>query len=135
MPTLTRFFLRAALAHLVLAFALALVSAFPFAESWAGAARPAYVHLLVMGWATQMIFGVAYWMFPRKQPLDLRAVPWLGWACFTFINAGVLLRAVVEPMLALGRTGIAPLVVLSAALQLAAALSFVVLAWPRVIAR
>jgi hypothetical protein len=26
---------------------------------------PTYLHLLVLGWLTQLIFGVAFWMFPR----------------------------------------------------------------------
>jgi len=26
---------------------------------------PVYIHLLVFGWLTQLIFGVIYWMFPK----------------------------------------------------------------------
>jgi hypothetical protein len=94
------------------------------------------VHLLVMGWATQMIFGVALWMFPRRKPLDLKVIDWLGWGCFIFTNAGLALRAVAEPSLATGRwSGAGSAVALAAALQLAAVLAFVIQAWPRVKAR
>ncbi len=136
MPTLTRWFLRAAIVNLVAALALALLLALPaFADS-AAAWRPVYVHLLVMGWATQMIFGVALWMFPRRRPLDLKSFDWLGWGCFGATNLGLALRALAEPALQAGRwasagTGVA----IAAALQLAAILAFVVQVWPRVTAR
>lgn len=136
MPTLTRWFLRAAIVNLVAALALALLMALPSFAASAPAWRPVYVHLLVMGWATQMIFGVALWMFPRKRPLDLKAVDWLGWSCFAFTNLGLALRAVAEPALAAGRWAPAgALVQIAAALQLAAILAFVIQVWPRVTAR
>lgn len=136
MPTLTRWFLRAAIVNLVTALALALLMALPSFAASAPAWRPVQVHLLAMGWATQMIFGVALWMFPRKRPLDLKAVDRLGWGCFVFTNLGLALRVVAEPALAAGRWAPAgALVQIAAALQLAAVLAFVIQAWPRVTAR
>lgn len=136
MPTLTRWFLRAAIVNLVAALALALLMALPAFAASAPAWRPVYVHLLVMGWATQMIFGVALWMFPRKRPLDLKSIDWLGWGCFAATNLGLALRAAFEPALAAGRWAIAPAgVALAAALQFAAIVAFVIQAWPRVTAR
>ncbi|MFI5279093.1 MAG: hypothetical protein ACHQU1_01250 [Gemmatimonadales bacterium] len=136
MPTLTRWFLRAAIVNLVAALALALLMALPGFAAVAPAWRPVYVHLLVMGWATQMIFGVALWMFPRKRPLDLKTFDWLGWGCFAFTNLGLALRALAEPTLQAGQWAPAgTLVQVAAALQLAAILAFVVQAWPRVTAR
>jgi heme/copper-type cytochrome/quinol oxidase subunit 1 len=46
---------------------------------------PAYFHLFLVGWVTQMIFGVIYWMFPiitRTRPRG-NAGRGLGqlWAC------------------------------------------------------
>jgi hypothetical protein len=35
---------------------------------------PVYLHLFMIGWVTQMIFGVAYWMFPRVSKENPR-----GW--------------------------------------------------------
>ncbi len=136
MPTLTRWFLRAAIVNLVAALALALLMALPALAGSAPAWRPVYVHLLVMGWATQMIFGVGLWMFPRKKPLDLKSVDWLGWGCFALTNLGLALRALAEPALAMGRWAHAGTgVTIAAALQLAATLAFVIQAWPRVTAR
>ena len=38
-----------------------LTAAVPFI----GALSPVYFHLFMVGWVTQLIFGVVYWMFPR----------------------------------------------------------------------
>lgn len=131
MPTLTRWFLRAAIIHLVLGLALGVALA---SGALAGGWQPVYVHLLVMGWATQMIFGVALWMFPRHQPLDLTKTDWIGWLCFGSLNLGLALRAAGEP--SLGASSMAPATVIAAAaLQLLAVLAFTIRAWPRVLAR
>ena len=136
MPTLTRWFLRAAMLHLVAAFALALFLALPANAAHVGPWRPVYIHLLVLGWATQMIFGVAYWMFPRKAPLDLKVVPWAGWSCFALLNAGLVLRALSEPVIAVESSPLAAHVVaVAAVLQLGAVVVFVLMMWTRVTAR
>jgi hypothetical protein len=131
MPVLTRWFLRAAIVNLVAGLALGVIIALP---SGPGGWYAPYVHLLVMGWASQMIFGVAYWMFPRRKPLDVQAFDWLGWTCFAATNAGLLLRAAFEP-----RLGNDPLaaagVLMAAGLQLLAVVAFVIMIWPRVMAR
>ena len=133
MPTLTRWFLRAAMVHLVAALGLGLVLALPSLAAQAGAWRPVYIHLLVVGWATQMIFGVAYWMFPRIEPLDLTAVPWVGWTCFWTLNAGLVLRAACEPVIAVRTAPLAAAgTTVAAALQLIAVATFVRLSWSRV---
>ena len=133
MPTLTRWFLRAAMLHLVAAFALALYLAMPAHAALLGPWRPVYIHLLVLGWASQMIFGVAYWMFPRVTPLDLTAVPWLGWTCFATLNAGLVIRAWSEPAIAVRASALAATASVAAALlQLAAVAAFVAMMWPRV---
>ncbi|MFI5214766.1 MAG: hypothetical protein ACHQU8_09545 [Gemmatimonadales bacterium] len=136
MPTLTRWFLRAAIVNLVAALALALLMALPAFAGSAAAWRPVSIHLLVMGWATQMIFGVALWMFPRKKPLDLKSIDWLGWGCFVFTNLGLAVRARAEPALQAGWWALAGTgVQVAAVLQLAAVVAFVVQVWPRVTTR
>ncbi len=48
----------------------------------------------MLGWATQLIGGVALWMFPplsREQP---RGDERLGWFAYGALNGGLLLRAV-----------------------------------------
>ena len=132
-PTLTRWFLRAAMLHLVAAILLALLMAVPSLAPAAAPWRPVYIHLLVVGWATQMIFGVAYWMFPRTEPLDLTAVPWTGWTCFWTLNVGLVVRAASEPLIATHPSALAAAgAVAAAALQLMAVTAFVWLTWSRV---
>ena len=92
---------------------------------------PSYLHLLVLGWLTQLIFGVAYWMFPRYSAEKPRGSEPMGWAAFVAAQLGLVFRAVVEPWHAVGGEA-APLLVVSAALQLLAGLAFVANTWPRV---
>ncbi len=131
-----RFFIRTALLWLLAAAVvggLLLVNQ-AFALSPAIAAlQPTFYHLLMVGWAAQLIFGVALWMFPaytREQPHgDER----LGWVLYVSLNLGLLLRVVAEAWLGIG--GAAPLgwlLVVSAILQVIAASVFVWLIWPRV---
>ena len=92
---------------------------------------PTYLHLLVVGWLTQLIFGVAFWLFPKHSAAHPRGSELLGWASFWLLNLGLILRAAAEPGQALGRdTG--PLLFVAAAAQLAAGWAFVFNTWPRV---
>jgi hypothetical protein len=98
-----------------------------------GAAGPAYVHLLVVGWVTQMIFGVAYWMFPKTSVARPRGSDALAVATFALLNVGLLLRVVAEPLLALRPgAGVAALLAAAAVTQWLAGVGFVVNTWPRV---
>jgi hypothetical protein len=125
-PRLVRYLIRGALICLVAALALGLVRALIPANQWLAGAWPVYLHLLVLGWLSQLVAGVAYWMFPRVE----RGVPptdWRGWSVFFLINAGLLLRIIAEPTMMRG-----------AWLPLAALLQFLAMAifawsiWPRV---
>lgn len=136
MPALTRWFIKSALLYLAAALLLALVLALPHTINLPLFIRfmnPAYFHLFLVGWVTQMIFGVIYWMFPiitRAQP---RGNERLGWASYILLNAGLLLRVTGEPLVGVrAEAGLGWLLVLSALLQWLAAVVFVVLAWPRV---
>ena len=136
MPTLTRWFVRTALVYFTVALAVGagmhlppVVAAVPdLAGAW-----PAYLHLLMVGWVTQLIIGVAYWLFPRpdrsRPPPNDRA----GWAAYILLNTGLLIRAVAEPR-AIVEPGSALrwALPLAGILQLAAACAFVAVIWPRV---
>ncbi len=92
---------------------------------------PTYVHLLVVGWLTQLIFGVAYWLFPRYSAERPRGSERLGWTVFALLNVGLVLRVIFEPWHTVaGRGGV--LLVLSAVLQLLAGWAFVINTWPRI---
>lgn len=134
MPPLTRWYLKSALLYLAAALLLSIVLALPGdLPVFVRAMNPAFFHLFLVGWVTQMIFGVIYWMFPiitRAQP---RGNVRLGWASYILLNGGLLLRVVGEPLLvARPGAGLGWLLTVSALLQWAAAVIFVVLAWPRV---
>ena len=135
MPTLTRWFLRAAIIDLVAGLGLGLLLALPAMADASPGWRMVLVHLLVMGWATQMIFGVAYWMFPRRKPLDLTAFDATGWTCFAATNLGLIARAAGEPALGSGAPYASVLVLMASLLQLLAVIAFVIQIWPRIFAR
>jgi hypothetical protein len=136
MPVVTRWFIKSALAYLVAALLLALVLALPVSVSLPQFIRfmnPVYFHLFLVGWVTQMIFGVIYWLFPiitRDRP---RGNEKLAWASYTLLNVGLLLRVVAEPLTGMrSEAAIGWLLAAAALLQWLAAVIFVTLAWPRV---
>jgi hypothetical protein len=95
--------------------------------------QPTALHLIVMGWLTQLIFGIALWMFPPWSKERPRGPTALGWLCFGLLNGGLLLRLIAEP---LNRSAAAPvlawLLVISGLLQVVAIMLFVELVWSRV---
>jgi hypothetical protein len=136
MPVVTRWYIKSALIYLIAALLLALILALPpsvAVPSFLRTMTPAYFHLFLVGWVTQMIFGVIYWMFPiitRAQP---RGNERLAVAGYILLNVGLLLRVLGEPLVrAAPGGGTGGLLALSAVLQWLAAVLFVVLAWPRV---
>ena len=133
MPTLTRWFVKSAILYLVAALALSVAMQSPLAGrmAWLRVIWPTYLHLLVVGWLTQLIFGVAFWLFPKHPSGSHRGSDRLGWLCFALLNAGLLLRAIAEPLQGLGRPT-TPLLIVSALAQLLAGWAFVANTWPRV---
>lgn len=146
MPTLTRWYLKSALAWLALAgLAGAALTLRPLLgrppvlaalQPVLAALQPVQVHMWMVGWVTQLIFGIAHWLFPKPEPASALRGERLGWLTWLALNAGLALRVVGEPLVA-GRPGAAAggLVALSAVLQPLAAWLFVAAIWPRVRAR
>lgn len=135
MPFITRLFLRSGLVCLVLGLGLALIpSGLAASTPWLAASWPVQLHLLTVGWLTQLIFGVAWWLFPRPpgSPVPPRGI--LMALCFGLLQVGLALRVIFEPLR--GTTGwsdAASLVLpVSALLQFLAAMAFVVAIWPRI---
>lgn len=136
MPTLTRWLIKTALvyfvASLLLGVLLAARDAFALSPALA-ALVPVYFHLLMVGWVTQLIFGVAFWMFPRYSKEKPRGREGLAWAMYASLNAGLLLRALAEPMHALTTAPFwAGVLVFSALLKWSAGLMFVANMWKRI---
>lgn len=136
MPLLTRWYIRSALLYLVLALLLAIALALPSQVPLPPVIRamnPAYFHLFLVGWVTQMIFGVIHWLFPIVSRAAPRGNERLGWLSYACLNVGLLLRVISEPWMAIRpQSGLGWLLALSAVLQWLAAVLFVILAWPRV---
>lgn len=136
MPTLARWHIKTALIYLAAALVIgALLAAQPlFGPSAAIAAlRPVFLHLLMVGWISQLIFGVAYWMFPKYRKDQPRGSARLGWAVYILLNLGLVLRAVGEPLLILAPGSLVSAAVAAAAvLQVAAGWLFIANTWPRV---
>ncbi|MFO7664119.1 MAG: hypothetical protein R6X18_16200 [Chloroflexota bacterium] len=136
MPALTRWHIKTAFIYLTAALLLGVALAFgrvvPL-PSWIAYLSPIYFHLIMVGWVTQMIFGVIFWMFPivtRKRP---RGNERLGWAVYVLLNAGLLMRVAAEPLNSLSPGDLWGWgLVVSALLQWLAAVLFVWNAWPRV---
>jgi heme/copper-type cytochrome/quinol oxidase subunit 1 len=136
MPVLTRWFLRASLQFLILAALLAVLLAAQASlnlPGWINAFNPIYFHLLMVGWVTQLIFGVVFWMFPKYSREKPRGSETLGWIVFWTLNAGLILRLVGEPAQALlPGAGWGWLLAASALLQWIAGVVFVINTWGRV---
>lgn len=130
MPLPTRLFIRFAVAYLLLGlFAGAALALDPTLRSF----RPTYIHLITVGWLTQLIFGVAFWLFPRGSRQHKRGREGYIWACLVLLNAGLVLRVAAEPF-DWGFAGQSALA-LSALFQFVAAVCFVANVWPRLQAR
>ncbi len=139
MPPVARAFIKLAFAYFAAAF---LLGALMMLDRWLGFSRwlkVAYLsqlHLLVVGWITQLAIGVAYWIFPRfrkDQDSRARGSDKLAWGVLICLNVGLLLRFLFEPFQLLGsQPWLAALVALSGLLQAAAALGFALLIWGRI---
>lgn len=133
MPDAARYLIKTSFLWLALGLGLSAgAAAFPHASGiWPGATvYPASLHLLTVGWLTQLIFGVAFWLFPRwsrERPHGPAGVMWLVYGC---LNVGLLLRLVSEPYAAYAGRG--TMLWMSAALQAVAGVVYAVYIWKRV---
>ncbi len=137
MPPLSRAFIKAGLIDFVLALiAGALTVARPVITSLPPTISllyPVYLHLLMVGWVTQLIMGVGYWMFPKLTKEKPRGNERLGWAVFALLNLGLILRAVSEPLVIVKPDwNLGWVLALSAVLQLIAGWGFILNTWGRI---
>lgn len=136
MPILTRWHIKTSLIFLIAALLLALSMAargvLPMPEILV-VAGPVYFHLFLVGWVTQLIIGVVYWMFPKYSSERPRGSEKLAWATYGLLNIGLLLRVIAEPVAALQTAVVWDwLLLASALLQWLAGLAFVANTWRRV---
>ena len=138
MPPLARAFVKAAFVYFVAAFllgALMMLDGLGIGR-WLRSVYLSQLHLLVVGWISQLAIGVAYWMFPRfakEQNPEPRGADWLTWAVIVCLNAGLLLRFAFEPFALMSdQAWLKALVALSGLLQALAVVGFAVLIWGRI---
>ncbi len=136
MPTVTRTMIKTALAYVLLGVALStlwLIHLVRPLHPLLAHLQPTALHLIVVGWLTQLIFGVALWMFPvwsREQPRGPEG--WI-WASYGLLNAGLLLRLIAEPLNSYTPAAALGVVLVgSSILQVGAVAIFIGLIWPRV---
>jgi hypothetical protein len=132
MPKLTRWFLKAALLYLILALCSGILLALPNGNPVAGI-FPIYIHTLVYGWLTQLIFGVALWMFPKYSRAKPRGHEWIGWATFILLNIGLVIRIIFEPLQNISSSSLTGwMLVIAAILQWLSGVMFFANTWTRV---
>ncbi|MFN3180228.1 MAG: hypothetical protein ACK41R_08820 [Thermus sp.] len=112
-------FVRAALLYLI--YNALLGTLFYLFPHMVGPFRSSHVHAGLVGFFLQMVMGVAYWMMPRPGGLRQDRLEGLT---FVLLNAGLLLRLVLEPLHFLGQEGLRPWLAVSGGLQLLAILVF-----------
>lgn len=131
-----RFYIRTALIYLVLAFvvaALVLINQSVPLDTRIGALQPVFYHLLMVGWATQLIGGVALWMLPPYSRERPRGDERLGWGAYAALNAGLILRVIAEPLNAWQPgPALGAALTISSVLQVIAVWLLVIALWPRV---
>lgn len=149
MPTTSRLFVKTSLIYLgvgAVIGALLLVNRWIPLGSPVLALRTSHVQVLIAGWLTQLIMGVAWWLFPplalrpRSDALRVtrrgqaqRGSEPLFWATFVSLNAGILFQAVFGPLYTWTKVGAFNLLAgISGLFLLLAALTFVANMWGRV---
>lgn len=139
MPAITRWYVRTSLLYLIgsltlaALLAVAQVIAVPQVLQAAG---PVYFHLFLVGWVTQLIMGIVYWMFPKYSKERPRGREGLAVATYVLLNTGLLLRVLGEPAKAVNTAAVwSWALVASAGLQWLAGIFFVGNTWSRVMER
>lgn len=128
MPLITRTFIKTAMIYFALALSLGILLALGMSNGY----FPVYIHLLVFGWLTQLIFGVIYWMFPKYSKELPRGHDVLSWIAYGTLNIGLILRAIAEPLQSSTNNVFGALLVASAILQWLAGIAFIANTWQRV---
>jgi hypothetical protein len=139
MPPIARTFIKAAFVYFLAAFllgALMMLDRWLSFSRWLKVVYLSQLHLLVVGWITQLAIGVAYWIFPRFLKIQdprPRGSDALAWAVLISLNVGLLMRFLLEPFYFMRpQPWLAALLALSGVLQAFAALGFGWLIWGRI---
>tara|TARA_R100001015_G_C4615280_1_gene171250 strand:+ start:1202 stop:1645 length:444 start_codon:yes stop_codon:yes gene_type:complete len=132
MPLITRIFLKTGLLY----FIGALLVGVALQVDFLGIPNlvPLFWHMLMLGWITQIIFGVSLWMFPgRIKEESFQNQKW-SWLTYILLNSGLILRLISESMILQSEAYFwKVLLTISAVLQFVAVICYVIEIWPRVL--
>jgi hypothetical protein len=149
MPATSRAFIKASVAYLglgVLLGALLLINRSLLSSPAIGALRTSHVQALLVGWLTQFIMGVAWWLFPPlaagsrlagpppvRRGQEQRGSDALFWATFVCLNVGIVLAAIFEPVYRWTQIEVfRALAGISGVFMLVAAIAFLINMWGRI---
>ncbi len=133
MPSLTRWYIRAAFVYLLLGFTIgALLLAhkgillYPVLWNW----LPLHIEFLLFGWVVQLTMGMAFWILPRYWQKPRRPQKRYAQVAFVLLNVGiwVVVAGIMLPLnpwvLFVGR-----------GIELGAVVFFSLHAWRRIVSR
>jgi hypothetical protein len=134
MPTLTRWYIKSSLFYFILAVIIGIGIKAGFSEvSQFSKLTPVYYHLFMVGWVTQLIFGISFWMFPRFTREKPRGNEVLAWITFALLNIGLLLRTISEPLSLTNPTPfLRNVVVVAGIFQWLAGIGYILHIWNRI---
>jgi hypothetical protein len=104
MPTLSRWFIKIGMLYFTIGLLMMTALMVQPVFGWSSRVqvlRPVAFHLLVIGWITQLIMGIGYWMFPKQSKERPRGSERMGWAILIMLNLGLILRSIGEPAVVL----------------------------------
>ncbi|MBX7152015.1 cbb3-type cytochrome c oxidase subunit I [bacterium] len=130
MPSLSVWFIRAALLYFVAGFsigALMLVNKGIPLSPLIWRLLPVHIEWLFIGWMLNLVFGVAYWILPRHGIEPVRGRLWLVWTIFLLLNTGVLTICSSEIFLWENT-----FILIGRLMEIGSAVGFAVHAWPRI---
>jgi hypothetical protein len=137
MPKFVRSFIKAGILYLVgsllIGVSLAGDAIMPY-PSFKTTLFPTYLHLFMVGWVTQIIFGVSIWMFPSPPEGGRYGNESIIWLVFWTFNLGLVFRLIAEPGILYLEDSIVMNMgmVLSSLLQWIAVLAYTYHIWGRV---
>ncbi|MCC6455408.1 MAG: hypothetical protein IT328_10725 [Caldilineaceae bacterium] len=136
MPTLSRWFIKVGLLYFATGLMMGAILLAQPVMGWSPSLqvlRPVYLHFLFIGWVTQLIMGVGYWMFPKQSKEKPRGSEWLGWTVFILLNVGMVFRAIGEPMIVLApQAGLGWTLAMASTCLLLAGWGFIINTWGRI---
>ncbi len=136
MPTLSRWFIKTGLLYFATGLMMGATLLAQPVMGWSPSLqvlRPVYLHFLFIGWVTQLIMGVGYWMFPKQSKEKPRGSEWLGWTVFILLNVGMVFRAIGEPMIVLApQAGLGWTLAIASTSLLLAGWGFIINTWGRI---